>query len=161
MFLKLFLLLFSAHHALFYMVVMSGYFAFPLQVMLWAQFRQAGTLWGTPVCEPVRATCEPLGGGVVTAFCGYKSRCHKRLWASPSFGLRPNWLKEGQLLCSPCSLPVPSRWFSGAVTYTFPHCPANTAVFIHAHGLSAGWFLEAIVTSALLAHSWGFPQYKP
>lgn len=42
---------------------MSGYFAFPLQGMLWAQFRQAGTLWGTPVCEPVRGTCEPLGGG--------------------------------------------------------------------------------------------------
>lgn len=34
-FLKLFLLLFSAHHALFHTVVRSGY-AFPLQVMLWA-----------------------------------------------------------------------------------------------------------------------------
>lgn len=49
-FLELFLHLFCSDSFIL-QVVMSGYFAFPLQVMVWAQFRQAGALWGIPVCE--------------------------------------------------------------------------------------------------------------
>lgn len=105
--------------------------------MLWAQFRQAGTLGGTPVCEPVRATCEPLGG---VGGGGYGILWLPVTLSQTALGKSLFWfaaqLAEGRVVALFSLLAAwPSRWFSGAVMYTLPYCPAKATVFIHAHGL--------------------------
>lgn len=100
--------------------------------------------------------------GVASALCGYKSRCHQRLGQIPLLVCGPGWLKEGQLLCSPCSALCRPDGSEGRLR-TVPPSPALQIqpVLIHAHGPRAGWLLEAIVAFALLALSRGFPEFEP
>lgn len=90
------------------------------------------------------ATCGPLQGLFSARTSLGKSPFTPQgyLWFAV-----PTVQGEGQLLCSARSLPCALQVvLGGSYVHRFPTTLHTQFVFIFAHGLSAEWFLEAILT---------------